>query len=188
MQTFLTYWSCFRDQTPPRRARSDILDTVQTLKLKPPSCKVSPAMSSLQGFYSLAPPHKLGPLLEGTEMAVYKINSPLCANGITEDRSTAETAETNDIEKSIRRRQSVEKLAYKEKVSRWDQNQGVGQTRWIGVARILLTTAILRWMMRCSLLGSRRAPRTWRIRRVAPPPYGQQACGVCELMSLLGLF
>lgn len=48
-------------------------------------------------------------------MAVYKINSPLCANGITEDRSTAGTAETNDIEKPIRRRQSVERLAYKGK-------------------------------------------------------------------------
>ncbi|XP_072957528.1 uncharacterized protein [Typha angustifolia] len=59
------------EQTPPRRSHNDILESFQPLKLKPPLCKVSPAMSSLQGYYGLTPP-KRATALEGTEMTVYK--------------------------------------------------------------------------------------------------------------------
>nr|CAD1836218.1 unnamed protein product [Ananas comosus var. bracteatus] len=65
-----------RELTPPRRPRSDILYSLETLKLKPPPCKISPAMSRLQGYYGLTPP-KRGPLFDGTKMAVYKTDKSL---------------------------------------------------------------------------------------------------------------
>ncbi|KAJ6839411.1 uncharacterized protein M6B38_314735 [Iris pallida] len=64
------------EQIPPRRPHDDVLDSLQSLKLKPPR-KVSPAMSTLQGYYGLTPP-KTGPVIEGTEMAVYKTGRVLC--------------------------------------------------------------------------------------------------------------
>ncbi|XP_072963708.1 uncharacterized protein [Typha angustifolia] len=66
-----------REQTPPRQPYNDILDSLQSLKLKPSSHKVSPAMSRLQGYYGLTPP-KRGQKFEGTEMAVYKVGRSLC--------------------------------------------------------------------------------------------------------------
>ncbi|ONK73691.1 uncharacterized protein A4U43_C04F34270 [Asparagus officinalis] len=65
------------EQTPPRQPHDDVLDSVRSLRLKAkPPRKVSPAMSSLQGYYGLTPPRK-GPLAEGTEMALYKTNRTL---------------------------------------------------------------------------------------------------------------
>eukprot|EP00262_Sarcandra_glabra_P002701 TRINITY_DN13108_c0_g1_i1.p1 TRINITY_DN13108_c0_g1~~TRINITY_DN13108_c0_g1_i1.p1 ORF type:complete len:346 (-),score=32.97 TRINITY_DN13108_c0_g1_i1:252-1289(-) len=59
------------EQTPPRRPHHDVLDTFQSLKLKAPQRRVSPAMNCLQGYYGLKPPtHKA--TTEGTEMAVYR--------------------------------------------------------------------------------------------------------------------
>lgn len=57
-----------REKTPPFRSH-DILGSPQSLKLKPPSRQVSPAMRSLQGFYGLTQPNKKL-LPEGTEMAI----------------------------------------------------------------------------------------------------------------------
>ncbi|XP_077247112.1 uncharacterized protein LOC143886845 isoform X2 [Tasmannia lanceolata] len=59
------------EQTPPRRPHSDLLESFQSLKLKSPQQRVSPAMSSLQGFYGLTRSKNRGST-EGTEMAVYK--------------------------------------------------------------------------------------------------------------------
>ncbi|KAG0457330.1 hypothetical protein HPP92_022487 [Vanilla planifolia] len=58
-------------KTPPRQSHDDVLDSLQSLKLKSPPRRVSPAMCSLQGYYGLRQLKKdLSP--EGTEMAVYK--------------------------------------------------------------------------------------------------------------------
>ena len=125
---------CCREYTPPRRPQDDVLDSIQSLKMKPPR-RVTPAMSSLKEYYGLAPP-KRGPLVEGTEMAVYKTGrsvyledeararaSPVSdpgfslhrksrslvsletAEAITENKAVAEAGDSNDPDKSIRRRQ-----------------------------------------------------------------------------------
>ncbi|XP_010906748.1 uncharacterized protein [Elaeis guineensis] len=65
------------EQTPLHQPHIDVLDSFHSLKLKPPRCKISPAMSSLQGYYGLTPP-KRGPTPEGTEMAVFKARRSLC--------------------------------------------------------------------------------------------------------------
>ncbi|KAK4348230.1 hypothetical protein RND71_034569 [Anisodus tanguticus] len=60
------------DQTSSSRRHSDIFDSFQSLKLKSsPQPKVSPAMSSLQGYYGLKPPDQKA-ASEGFEMAVYR--------------------------------------------------------------------------------------------------------------------
>ncbi|GAB2275281.1 hypothetical protein Dimus_010041 [Dionaea muscipula] len=56
------------ERTPPRR-RSDILETLHSLRVTPEK-KVSPAMSSLLGYYGLKPSDS-GMLYDGFEMAVY---------------------------------------------------------------------------------------------------------------------
>ncbi|KAL2541294.1 Peptidoglycan-binding LysM domain-containing protein [Abeliophyllum distichum] len=60
------------EQTPSARRHSDLFDSLQSLKLKSSSeQKVSPAMSSLLGFYGLKPAgQEAAP--EGFEMAVYR--------------------------------------------------------------------------------------------------------------------
>ncbi|CAA2978590.1 uncharacterized protein LOC111398471 [Olea europaea var. sylvestris] len=60
------------EQTPSSRRHSDLFDSLQSLKMKSSSGqKVSPAMSSLQGFYGLKPAgQKAAP--DGFEMAVYR--------------------------------------------------------------------------------------------------------------------
>ncbi|KAL1832664.1 hypothetical protein ACET3Z_002315 [Daucus carota] len=61
------------EQTPPpKRRQSDFFDSFQSLKLtSSPKRRVSPAMSSLQGYYGLRPPdHKA--TAEGCELAVYQ--------------------------------------------------------------------------------------------------------------------
>ncbi|KAL9251602.1 LysM and putative peptidoglycan-binding domain-containing protein [Drosera capensis] len=62
----------YTEQTPPRR-RSDILETLQSLRVTPER-KVSPAMSSLQGYYGLKPIEN-GASHEGCEMSVYSNGS-----------------------------------------------------------------------------------------------------------------
>ncbi|XP_008802867.1 uncharacterized protein LOC103716594 [Phoenix dactylifera] len=64
-------------QTPPHQPHIDVLDSFQSLKLKPPPYKISPAMSSLQGYYRLTRPRS-GPTPEGSEVAVYKTRRFLC--------------------------------------------------------------------------------------------------------------
>ncbi|RWR78731.1 Peptidoglycan-binding LysM domain-containing protein, putative isoform 1 [Cinnamomum micranthum f. kanehirae] len=63
------------EQTPTHRSDVDILNSFQSLKKSTPR-RVSPAMSSLHGYYGLTPLNKKG-AAEGTEMAVYKTNRAL---------------------------------------------------------------------------------------------------------------
>ncbi|XP_004231480.1 uncharacterized protein [Solanum lycopersicum] len=59
------------EQTSSSRRHSDMFDSFQSLKLKSsPQPKVSPAMSSLQGYYGLKPPDQKA-ASEGFEMSVY---------------------------------------------------------------------------------------------------------------------
>lgn len=59
------------DHTPPRHVRSDFFESFQSLRVKSPQQRVSPAMSSLQGYYGLKPIEQK-PAHEGFEMAVYR--------------------------------------------------------------------------------------------------------------------
>lgn len=122
-------------RTPPRPPHADVLDSLQSLKSKPPR-RVTPAMNSLQGYYGLAPP-KRGLLAEGTEMAVYRSGRRLSLQNVSptrespatdagfslhrksrslvslekaemidnEDRTVAEAGDGSEADKSIRRRQ-----------------------------------------------------------------------------------
>ncbi|VFQ66783.1 unnamed protein product [Cuscuta campestris] len=62
------------ERTPPNRRHSDLFDTFQSLKLKPPPTqrKVSSAMSSLRGYYGLEPSSDQKAASEGVEMARYE--------------------------------------------------------------------------------------------------------------------
>ncbi|XP_058090301.1 uncharacterized protein LOC131236842 [Magnolia sinica] len=60
--------------TKTRRPHIDLLDSLQSLKLKYPQRTVSPAMCSLQGYYGLTPSSNRG-APDGTEMAVYKTHT-----------------------------------------------------------------------------------------------------------------
>ncbi|CAL9132822.1 unnamed protein product [Musa acuminata var. zebrina] len=122
-----------RQHTSPHRPSNNVLDLFHSLELKTPPSKVSPAMSSLQAYYGLTPPKKGADTAE-TEMAVYRkgccladelkeppFSDPLpgrhrksisLANGfppgngeITKGKNILETAENNESEKPIRRRQ-----------------------------------------------------------------------------------
>ncbi|CAN4105499.1 unnamed protein product [Withania somnifera] len=67
-----TQRSSSSEQTSSSRRHSDIFDSFQSLKLKSsPQPKISPAMSSLQGYYGLKPPDPRA-ASEGFEMAVYR--------------------------------------------------------------------------------------------------------------------
>ncbi|XP_057484798.1 uncharacterized protein LOC130771229 [Actinidia eriantha] len=60
------------EQTPPSRRHSDLFESFSSLKLKStPPQTISPAMSNLQGYYSLKPIDHKTPS-EGLEMAVYR--------------------------------------------------------------------------------------------------------------------
>ncbi|KAJ0094603.1 hypothetical protein Patl1_16370 [Pistacia atlantica] len=60
------------DQTSQQQAQLDPFDSFQSLRLKlSPERKVTPAMSSLQGYYGLKPTVQR-PISEGFEMMVYK--------------------------------------------------------------------------------------------------------------------
>ncbi|XP_073112712.1 uncharacterized protein [Elaeis guineensis] len=93
------------EQTPLHQPHIDVLDSFHSLKLKPPRCKISPAMSSLQGYYGLTPP-KRGPTPEGTEMAVFKARRSLCLED--EPLPVVEAADNSEAERSIRRRQKAD--------------------------------------------------------------------------------
>ncbi|XVF01786.1 hypothetical protein REPUB_Repub04eG0119200 [Reevesia pubescens] len=56
---------------PAQQLHPDLLDSFQSLRLKTPPRRVSPAMSSLQGYYGLKPTEKKT-ISEGFEMAVYR--------------------------------------------------------------------------------------------------------------------
>ncbi|CAK7327886.1 unnamed protein product [Dovyalis caffra] len=59
------------DKTPPRPCHLNVLETLESLSLKSPQKKASPAMSTLQKFYGLkSSKHKDS--AEGMEMAVYR--------------------------------------------------------------------------------------------------------------------
>lgn len=125
------------EQQPPCRRLNDVLDSFQSLKLKPKQCKVSPAMSSLQGYYGLTPPPKKSPAAEGTEMSVYGygtahyledqlipressvsgghqksrslVNPLLQENGDTPGtKAGSEASDTSEDDKPIRRRPKAE--------------------------------------------------------------------------------
>ncbi|XP_022743200.1 uncharacterized protein LOC111294226 [Durio zibethinus] len=59
------------NQTAARHLPPDLLDSFQSLRLKTPPRRVSPAMTSLQGYYGLNPTEKKM-ISEGFEMAVYR--------------------------------------------------------------------------------------------------------------------
>ncbi|KAF3438343.1 hypothetical protein FNV43_RR21105 [Rhamnella rubrinervis] len=59
------------EKSSPHVGQSNLLEPVQSLRLKPPKKNVSPAMSTLQKYYGLRSSNPRGPA-EGTEMAVYK--------------------------------------------------------------------------------------------------------------------
>ncbi|KAL0004834.1 hypothetical protein SO802_012395 [Lithocarpus litseifolius] len=59
------------NNTPPRRVCRELFESFQTLKVKSPQWKVSPAMSSLQGYYGLKTIDQKS-IAEGFEMAVYR--------------------------------------------------------------------------------------------------------------------
>ncbi|GLU12807.1 hypothetical protein SLE2022_294660 [Rubroshorea leprosula] len=66
----------------PHIGQSNILESFQPRRLKPPKQKVSPAMSTLQKFYGLKTPNHKG-ASEGTEMAVYGTGSlDFLSNGL----------------------------------------------------------------------------------------------------------
>ncbi|KAL8139899.1 hypothetical protein V2J09_005920 [Rumex salicifolius] len=67
-------------KTPPRRILPDILDSFESLKATPDH-KVSPAMSSLQGYYGLGESRPRRTQSEGYEMAVYNKGSSSAQNG-----------------------------------------------------------------------------------------------------------
>ncbi|RZC61813.1 hypothetical protein C5167_023556 [Papaver somniferum] len=62
------------EQMKPSRARSDVLESLQSLGFRKTEQRVSSAMSSLQGYYGLKSP-KQKMLDEGTEMANYRTGS-----------------------------------------------------------------------------------------------------------------
>ncbi|KAJ6373707.1 hypothetical protein OIU78_029399 [Salix suchowensis] len=62
------------DKTPPRPRHLNLLETLESLSLKSPQKKVSPAMSTLQKFYGLQSSKKKDSA-EGMEMAVYRTGS-----------------------------------------------------------------------------------------------------------------
>ncbi|KAJ4784301.1 Peptidoglycan-binding LysM domain-containing protein [Rhynchospora pubera] len=121
-----------REQTPPRRPHEEILDSLslQSLKLKPPRHqKVSPAMSLLQGYYSLSPPPK--PSIKGNETELTLLNlkktkslcldeEPLFLNHSNSEPAPNRhkktlslvngeiTEEGSDYDKKIRRRQKAD--------------------------------------------------------------------------------
>lgn len=125
-----------REQTPPCQHLNDVLDSFQSLKLKPKQCKVSPAMSSLQGYYGLTPPPKRWSVGEGTEMSVYRSGGAQClenqpipsdslqgghrksrsfVNGLSSENGdmrgvkvATDTSDTSEDDRPIRRRQKVD--------------------------------------------------------------------------------
>ncbi|XP_072968261.1 uncharacterized protein [Typha angustifolia] len=60
-------------RTPIHSPHKDIVDSFQSLKLKSSPQSISPAMSTLQGYYGLTP--QKGDPTKDTEMAVYKTGS-----------------------------------------------------------------------------------------------------------------
>ncbi|KAB1206277.1 hypothetical protein CJ030_MR7G011770 [Morella rubra] len=59
------------DHTPYRRRRSDLFESLESLRAESPRRRVSPAMSSLQGYYGLKERDMKTPP-EGFEMTVYR--------------------------------------------------------------------------------------------------------------------
>lgn len=123
--------SCYREKTPPRRPHEEILNSLQSLKLKPPRHqKVSPAMNLLQGYYGLSPPPKATKKDNETEMSSLNNKQtkslcldeePLFLNQVSHSepppnrhRKTLSlvngdtTEEGPDYDKKVRRRQKVD--------------------------------------------------------------------------------
>ncbi|KAL4303141.1 hypothetical protein GQ457_10G018700 [Hibiscus cannabinus] len=90
------------NQTPTKHLPPDLLDSFQSLKLKSPR-KVSPAMSSLQGYYGLKPTEKRT-MSEVFEMAVYRKGE---ADYVDDGEGKDSEPEKNN-DKLIRRRQKSE--------------------------------------------------------------------------------
>lgn len=65
------------EQTPPRHRHSDLFNSFQALKPKSSPQRVSPAMSSLQGYYGTKPVEQRR-VSEGFEMAVYRRGGSHC--------------------------------------------------------------------------------------------------------------
>lgn len=65
------------DHAQPRLGHGDLFESFQSLRVKSPPRKVSPAMSCLQGFYGLKPTDQKTSR-EGFEMAVYRKGGSHC--------------------------------------------------------------------------------------------------------------
>ncbi|KAJ6764883.1 hypothetical protein OIU74_023704 [Salix koriyanagi] len=88
------------DMTPPRPRLSNVLETIESLSLKSPPKKVSPAMSTLQKFYDLKS-SKRKDSAEGMEMAVYRRGSLDDLNEGLLHRATPITGSSYGNHKSI---------------------------------------------------------------------------------------
>ncbi|KAJ6387452.1 hypothetical protein OIU78_017216 [Salix suchowensis] len=86
--------------TPPRPRLSNVLETIESLSLKSPPKKVSPAMSTLQKFYDLKS-SKRKDSAEGMEMAVYRRGSLDDLNEGLLHRATPITGSSYGNHKSI---------------------------------------------------------------------------------------
>ncbi|KAJ3682293.1 hypothetical protein LUZ60_014866 [Juncus effusus] len=112
-----------RETTPPRRPHEDLLESLQSLKLKPPrQQRVSQAMSLLQGYYNLSPPppknrdsnSQLSPSSHKPTKSFPLDQDPFFLDGISKSepppnrhRKTRSLI-NGDIEESVRRRQKAD--------------------------------------------------------------------------------
>ncbi|KAF5445257.1 hypothetical protein F2P56_034322 [Juglans regia] len=103
-------------KAPPCLGQSNMLGSLQSLRVKAPQKRVSPAMSTLQNYYNLKSPYFKG-AAEGTEMAVYKTernsdNGYLPENGVVTEHVPCADPGDGDGEKSdekyVRRRSKPE--------------------------------------------------------------------------------
>ncbi|XP_031257999.1 uncharacterized protein LOC116116039 [Pistacia vera] len=91
-----------KERTPPRLGYSNMLESLESLRIKSSQQKVSPAsrtlkkaspaMSTLQNYYGLKPPNHKG-ASEGMEMAVYRTRSSDYLN----EELLAETSPMSDL-------------------------------------------------------------------------------------------
>ncbi|KAK9266234.1 hypothetical protein L1049_000021 [Liquidambar formosana] len=76
------------EKTPPHQGHSNVLESLQSQRLKSSQQKVSLAMSTLQNYYGLKSPSQKGSA-DGTEMAVFKTGkSDYCDDGLLPNTST----------------------------------------------------------------------------------------------------
>lgn len=80
------------EKTPSQRLSSEFFESFQSLKLKSSDQRVSPAMSSLQGYYGLKPTEQKS-RIDGFEMALYRKG----ASHYLEDMPISGTSQHSDL-------------------------------------------------------------------------------------------